>query len=310
MGTPAGGTVSNWTPDRLPDLSGRVYVITGGNSGIGLEAARVLAAHNADVILAARDPEKAAAAAFSLEILGAGRPSTVHLDLADLASVRAAAAQVRERAPKIDGLVNNAGIMQTPKSVTADGFETQFGTNHLGHFLWTALLLDRVAAVAGRVVTVASIAHKYGRLHFDDLMLARRYDPTVAYCQSKLANLVFALELDRRLKSKGASASSIACHPGYSNTNLQSTGPGAGLTMLYRLTNALIAQSAERGAIPTVLAAAGLEASGGGYYGPTGFRDLNGPVGTASVAARARDASSAERLWTESERLVGHRFEV
>ncbi|MEO1015586.1 MAG: oxidoreductase [Pseudomonadota bacterium] len=302
---PDADKVRNWTPERLPDLGGRLYVVTGGNSGIGLEAAKMLASRNADVIVAARNPEKARAAVDALASLGSGVASSLQLDLADLSSVRAAAETLRVRTDKVDGLVNNAGIMQTPPQKTANGFEMQFGTNHLGHFYWTGLLLDLVEAAAGRIVTVSSIAHRYGKIHFDDLMLEKSYDPTVSYCQSKLANLVFALELHRRLMKSGSSAKSIACHPGYSNTNLQSTGPGSALTAIYRVTNALFAQSAEKGAMPTVLAAAGDEARAGAYYGPTGFRELNGPVGEAAVARRASDEETGARLWTESERLVG-----
>ncbi len=297
--------VRNWTPDRLPDLDGRLYVVTGGNSGIGLEAAKMLAARNADIVVAARNPDKARAAVDALAGLGSGTASSTQLDLADLSSVRAAAETLKVRTDKVDGLVNNAGIMQTPAQKTANGFEMQFGTNHLGHFYWTGLLLDLVEAAAGRIVTVSSIAHRYGRIRFDDLMLENGYDPTVAYCQSKLANLVFALELHRRLTKKGSPATSVACHPGYSNTNLQSTGPGSVLTAIYRVTNQLFAQSADKGAMPTVLAAAGDEARAGAYYGPTGFRELNGPVGDAAISARGSVKETGERLWTESERLVG-----
>ncbi|MBI1393979.1 MAG: SDR family NAD(P)-dependent oxidoreductase [Alphaproteobacteria bacterium] len=300
--------VANWTPDRLHDLEGRLYVVTGGNSGIGLEAAKKLARRNADVIIASRNEAKSRAAADALAPLGAGRKSTLRLDLADLSSVHGAAADLRGRTVKIDGLINNAGVMQTPRRLTKDGFELQFGTNHLGHFLWTALLFDLVEAVGGRVVTVSSIAHKYGRLRFDDLMLSARYDPTVAYCQSKFANLVFAMELARRLKAAASPAMSVACHPGYANTNLQSAGPGALLAIAYRFSNAIFAQSADQGAIPTVLAAAGDEAVSGGYYGPTGLFGLGGPVGDADVLPRAREEHIGKRLWAESERLVDRKW--
>ncbi|MEM1397791.1 MAG: oxidoreductase [Pseudomonadota bacterium] len=296
--------ISNWTPDKLHDLEGRLYVITGGNSGIGFEAAKMLARRNADIVIAGRSVEKISKAADSLATVGSGVKSTLQIDLADLSSVKSAASELDSRTVKIDGLINNAGIMQTPKSLTKDGFELQFGTNHLGHFLWSALNFPLVEAVGGRIVTVSSIAHRYGRLNFDDLMLTQRYDPTTAYCQSKLANLVFAQELHRRLEATQAKAISVACHPGYSNTNLQSTGPGAGLTALYKLTNALFAQPARDGATPTVLAAAGDEAQAGAYYGPTGFREFRGPTGTATVSARARSGDTGNRLWAESERLL------
>jgi len=302
--------VRNWTPDRLPDLSGKLFVITGGNSGIGLEAAKALAAHDADIVIAARNPDKGDRAVAEIKLCGSGKIALLQLDLADLASIRSAAAQAKERFGAITALVNNAGIMQTPKQKTSDGFEMQFGTNHLGHFLWTALMFDRIDPWHGRVVTVSSIAHKFGRIRFANLMLERGYDPTIAYTQSKLANLVFAIELNRRLEAADSKVASMACHPGYSNTALQSTGPGALLSSVYTLTNAVMAQSAKLGAIPTVLAAAGEEAQPGGYYGPTGLFDARGPVGDAWVERRALNEDVARRLWAVSEELVGQEFVV
>jgi NAD(P)-dependent dehydrogenase (short-subunit alcohol dehydrogenase family) len=304
----AAHTVTNWTPDRLPPLEGRSYIITGGNSGIGLEAAIMLARAGASVTLACRNPDKAAAAAQRILSETGAEPGVVILDLASMASIRRAAEEVRTSHSKIDGLINNAGIMQTPELKTEDGFELQLGSNHLGHFLWTGLLLDRVQAASGRIVTVSSVAHKYGEIHLDDLMLEQGYSPTIAYCQSKLANLMFALELQRRLAAKGSQASSIACHPGYSGTALQSTGPTGFLNFIYKITNALLAQPAEKGAIPTVLAAAGEEAQSGGYYGPTGWQDAGGPVGDASIAGRALKEDVAAALWEKSEALVGLRW--
>ena len=299
--------VANWQADRLADLSGKSYVITGGNSGIGFEAARILAGRGGHVIIAARNPEKAGAAADALRREhGADNITTVQLDLASLASVRSAAAELKDSGVKIDALINNAGIMQTPKSQTQDGFETQFGTNHLGHFLWTALLFDQVAAAQGRIVTVSSIAHRYGRIRFNNLMMSSGYDAMQAYCQSKLANLVFALELHRRLKASNSAVASIACHPGYSNTALQSTGPAALMAAIYSVTNVLFAQSAKRGCLPTVLSAAGTEAVSGAYFGPTGLRELKGPVGDAAVSRAARNDETGKRLWEVSEQLVDH----
>ncbi len=301
---------SDWRPARLPDLAGKTYVITGGNSGIGLEAARMLGKAGADLVLACRSTDKAEAARQDLSRDVSGSIDVVELDLSDLASVRAAAEAVGAGRTKIDGLINNAGIMQTPPSKTKDGFELQFGTNHLGHFLWTSLLIDRVEAAEGRVVVVSSIAHKYGRLHFDDLMLTSGYTPSRAYFQSKLANLVFAFELDRRLKAAGCKAIAIACHPGYSGTNLQSTGPRGFLNLLYKALNPLLSQSAEAGAIPTVLAAAGPEARRGAYYGPQKMSEARGPVGDALVEDRALDEAAAKRLWSVSEELVGEPFRM
>ena len=300
--------ISNWTPDRLPELSGKTYVVTGANSGIGLEAAKLLAARGGNIVMACRSVEKAEAAQRELERDAKGEVSLVQLDLSDMASIRAAAENVRTTHSRIDGLINNAGIMQTPERKTADGFELQFGTNHLGHFLWTGLLIDRVAEAAGRVVQVSSIAHRTGELHFHNLMLEGRYTPTRAYCQSKLANLVFALELDRRLQSTGSPVRALACHPGYSDTSLQSSGPTGFLKGLYKVTNAALAQPAEKGAWPTVLAAAEPEAEGGTYYGPTGMMEARGPVGTAKFHPKAGNKEAGRRLWEESEKLLGFNF--
>ncbi|WP_316859367.1 oxidoreductase [uncultured Cohaesibacter sp.] len=300
--------IKDWQPERLPDLTGKLFVITGGNSGIGAEAARVLGERGADLILACRSPQKAETARARLAKTIRGKVDLVTLDLSDLASIRDAAALVRTLAPKIDGLINNAGIMQTPEMKTRDGFELQFGTNHLGHFLWTSLLIDLVEAASGRVVQISSIAHRVGRINFGDLMFRSGYTPTKAYGQSKLANLMFALELDRRLAEAGSPASAIACHPGYSNTNLQSTGPTGFLHALYGPLNSLIAQPKERGAIPTLLAAAGVEAKRGAYYGPTGFLGMSGPVSDAHVASHALKKEDWKALWQASETLLDITF--
>jgi NAD(P)-dependent dehydrogenase (short-subunit alcohol dehydrogenase family) len=289
--------ISNWTADRLPDLKGKLYVITGGNSGIGLEAAKHLGKAGADIVLACRSVAKAEDAAKDLRALFSGQVDVVQLDLSDLVSVRTAAAAMRAK---------YAGVMQTPKQKTADGFEMQFGTNHLGHFLWTSLLIDLVDAAAGRVVTLSSIAHFSGEIRFGDLMGEKAYSPMSAYSQSKGANLMFAFELDRRLQATGKKAISIACHPGYSNTNLQSTGPTGIFSFLYKFTNPLLAQSSSDGALPTVLAAGGTEAKRGGYFGPQKMGETRGPVGDAKVAAYVLDEAAAKRLWEVSEALVGH----
>jgi NAD(P)-dependent dehydrogenase (short-subunit alcohol dehydrogenase family) len=295
---------TNWAPDRLPDLSGKIYLITGGNSGIGFDAARMLGAAGGDVVIACRNPAKAETAVAELEKTAKGKIETVALDLSDLSSVRKAADEVRGRYDKLDALINNAGIMQTPETRTVDGFELQLGTNHLGHFLFAGLLFDLVEKAAGRIVVVSSIAHKFGTIYRDDLMLEKSYSPTNAYGQSKLANIMFGLELDRRLKAKHSSVKAIVCHPGYSNTALQDTGPAGLLNFAYKFLNPLMAQPAEKGAIPTALAAAGSEAVSGAYYGPTGWGDTRGPVGDAFVARRALDEEMAHWLWEESEKLV------
>lgn len=295
---------AGWTPDRLPDLNGRRYLITGANCGLGFAAAKLLADRNADVVVACRNPDKARAAVDELGTLGSGTVESVTLDLAGMASVRAAADEVRRRWDGFDAIVNNAGIMQTPQRLTDDGYELQFATNHLGHFLLNGLLLNLVAKRDGRIVAVSSMAHKRGRLHLDDLMLTRNYSPIRAYCQSKLANLMYAIELDRRLRAAGSGVASIACHPGYVLTQLQSNASPV-WRLAYAFGDLLFGQSVEQGAAPLVLAAAGLEARSGAYYGPTGFADARGPVGDASVAGKALDRNAAARLWQASERLTG-----
>ena len=303
-----------WTADRLPELSGKTFVITGGNSGIGFEAARMLGARGGRVVILCRNPKKASDAIDALtRAAPEGGFETATLDLSDLTSVRNCAKALSKHAPKIDALVLNAGIMMIPKrTVTADGFETQFGVNHLGHFALAALLSPCVdAAPAGRFVSVASVAHKFARgFRWDDLMFERFYTPARVYAQSKLADLVFALELNRRLVASARKARAYACHPGYSATNLQSTGPGALAAAAMAPMNRLIAQSAEKGALPTVLCAAGVEAEPGGYYGPTGFFDMTGPVGPASMTRFARDAEAGAKLWARSLQLTGASWSI
>ena len=295
----------DWKPEQLFDLSGKLYLITGGNSGIGLEAAKILAKKNADIVIACRNPQKAQAAIEAIKPLGNGKVESVALDLSKLSSVRSAASEINQRYNKLDALINNAGIMQTPETRTEDGFELQLATNHLGHFLFSGLLFDLVEKANGRIVTVSSIAHKFGKINFDDLMYEKNYSPSIAYAQSKLANLLFALELDRRLVARDSSVKSIACHPGYSATALQSTGPKGLLNVIYKFTNRFMAQPPYKGAIPTVLAAAGKEALAGAYYGPQSMSEARGRVSDAEVRPQARDVEVATRLWEESEGLVG-----
>jgi len=301
----------NWTPAQLGDLTGKTFVITGGNSGIGLEATKILCEKGGHVLIGTRSEAKAAAAMEEVarEIPGAAT-SFVPLDLTDPDSIAQAAATIEERHPQLDALVNNAGVMQTPQRQTAEGFELQFATNHLGHFRLTAALYPLLEKSGGRVVVVSSIIHHQGQIDLDDLMSTQRYDPTQAYAQSKLANLMFAFELHRRLTAAHSPVRSIPCHPGYSATNLQSAGVGmeggsAFYRWLYVLTNALVAQSATRGAYPLALAAADTEAEPGTYYGPTGIMDIRGRVGRSSVAERARDEEVARQLWEATEQLVG-----
>ncbi|MES0824013.1 oxidoreductase [Ruegeria sp. SCP11] len=301
---------ANWTHAQLPDLTGRTFVITGANSGIGFEAARMLGEKGGNIVMVCRSREKGEAAQRKLSARVKGKLDLILMDLSDLSSVRSAAEELRGRYSKIDALINNAGIMMTPQTKTVDGFDLQMGANHLGHFLWTGLLLDLVEVAEGRIVVLSSMAHKFRPLDLDDLMSDQKYSPTKAYAQSKLANLMFAFELDRRLKTSGSKASCIACHPGYTETNLQSTGPKGVLKGLMALTNKMLAQSPEAGATPTVLAAAGTEAKRGAYYGPQKMREARGPVSDAKVMDHALDRKKQAALWTRSEELVGFRWSL
>ena len=310
MPTTINPAIRNWTPGAVPDLSGKTMLITGGNSGIGFEAAKILASHNAKVVIACRNETKGKQALAKIINLGKGRCELLTLDLADSASIRAAAKEAGERFGAITALINNAGVMQTPKQKTKDGFEMQMGINHLGHFLWTALMLSQVDEREGRVVTIASIAHKFGRIDFDDLMMDAGYDPTRSYLRSKLANLLFAQELHRRLEAAGSRIKSIACHPGYSATPLFEKTANPISSLGQRASAAVFGQKQERGAWPTVLAATDVRAVSGGYYGPTGFFDARGPVGDAITEKRARNEVTARRLWEVSEGLVGETLKV
>ena len=300
---------TKWTADRMPDQGGRVAVVTGANSGIGLIAARELARHGARVILACRNTEKGHAAAAEVAAAApAGADVEVRaLDLGNLESVQSFASGLEDK--RLDLLINNAGIMMPPRQTTADGFELQFATNHLGHFALTALLLERLAAAdAARVVTLSSIEHKSGRLDFDDLQGERAYSPRSAYQQSKLANAAFGIELDRRLRAAGSPVISVLAHPGYSATNLQSTGPTGPAKALMRISNRLVAQSPERGALPTLYAATAPDIQGGAYYGPDGFQELRGHPTRVEAIPAAHDAYAGRRLWEVSEQLTGVRY--
>jgi NAD(P)-dependent dehydrogenase (short-subunit alcohol dehydrogenase family) len=284
----------------MPALDGAVAIVTGASSGIGLETARALAAKGATVILAVRDPAKGARAAADI----GGRTEIRPLDLASLESVRAFARTCA--GVPVDLLINNAGVMAPPLSRTADGFELQFGTNHLGHFALTNLLLP---AITQRVVTVSSGVHEYGRIEFGDLNWERRrYRPWLAYSQSKLANLLFTSELQRRLTAAGSPVIATAAHPGYAATNLQSHS-GSKLTAftLRQFGNRVVAQPAAGGALPTLYAAVA-DIPGDSYAGPGGAFGLRGAPKLVARSRAARDAAVARRLWTVSEELTGVRF--
>jgi NAD(P)-dependent dehydrogenase (short-subunit alcohol dehydrogenase family) len=229
----------------------------------------------------------------------------IELDLASLDSIQRANDAIRQHTDGLDGVVNNAGIMQTPQQQTADGFELQFGTNHLGHFLLNRLTFDLVAARSGRIVPVSSVAHRSAPgINFSDPMFTIDYSPSTAYSHSKLANLMYGLELARRLEDAGSDVLSVSAHPGYSATNLQSTGPTGILKMIYKVSNMVMAQKPSLGALPEVLAVAGNEARNGAYYGPTRFGDTRGPVGESRISEAAQDEAAAARLWALSEELL------
>ena len=294
-----------WTSSDVGDQSGRVAVVTGSNTGIGLVTATELARRGAHVVMACRSVEKARAAAARR---GAGAPAggldVMALDLASLDAVRAFADEFRRRFDRLDLLINNAGVMWPPLSRTADGFELQFGTNHLGHFALTARLLDRVKATAGaRVVTVASLAHRFGTIAFDDLQWeSRPYRRNRAYGQSKLANLLFTGELQRRFDRAGVEALSVAAHPGYTRTDLQRH------SRVLPLLNRFMAMPPRQGALPTLFAATAGDVRPGGYYGPGGPGEFWGYPRQVGSNRESNDAAVAERLWTVSEELVGVRF--
>jgi NAD(P)-dependent dehydrogenase (short-subunit alcohol dehydrogenase family) len=298
-----------WSAGDIPDQSGRTAVVTGANSGLGLVTARELARAGATVVMACRNLEKGRAALDEVERAASGTaPELSELDLASLTSVRSFADGFHATHESLDLLVNNAGVMAPPRRLTEDGFELQFGTNHLGHFALTTALLDRMEGRDdARVVTLSSTAHKMGRINFDNLNGGRRYFRWNAYGQSKLANLLFALELDRRLRASGSTIKSLAAHPGYAATNLQSAAAPLLDRLVMVASNALIAQSEEMGALPTLFAATQPGLEGGTYVGPDGPGEQRGHPTVVQPNARARDERSARRLWQVSEELTSAR---
>jgi NAD(P)-dependent dehydrogenase (short-subunit alcohol dehydrogenase family) len=301
-----------WTADNMPDQGGRIAVVTGANSGIGLVAARELARAGAQVVLACRNLAKGEAARREIEAAAPGAPLELEeLDLSSLDSVRSFAERFRAAHDGLDLLINNAGVMAPPRSETADGFELQFGTNHLGHFALTGLLMSAIEGRDdARVVTVSSTAHRAGRIAFDNLGGERRYFRWSAYSQSKLANLLFALELDRRLRAAGSSVKSLAVHPGYAATNLQFAAPPLVDRLVMRVGNAVIAQSEDMGALPTLYAATEPGLAGGTFVGPDGLGEQRGHPKPVSPSRAARDETAARRLWEVSEEMTGVRFEL
>ncbi|MBA2505058.1 MAG: SDR family oxidoreductase [Thermoleophilaceae bacterium] len=294
-----------WAAADIPDQHGRVAIVTGANSGLGLVTARELARRGAEVVVACRSTEKGAAAAEEIAAhAGGSAPRVEQLDLGSLDSVREFAGAFS--GGRVDLLVNNAGVMMTPQQKTSDGFELQLGTNHLGHFALTGLMLEALGrSESARVVTLSSNEHKGGTLDFDDLQQTDGYSPRGSYQRSKLANAVFAVELDRRLRAAGSPVTSVFAHPGYSATNLQSSGPTGAAKAVMAISNRLLAQSAERGALPTLYAATAPGVEGGDYYGPDGLGEFRGFPEKVEAIPAAYDREIGARLWEVSEELTG-----
>jgi NAD(P)-dependent dehydrogenase (short-subunit alcohol dehydrogenase family) len=297
---------ARWTTDDVPGQQGRLAVVTGANTGLGFETARALAVRGASVVLAVRNLDKGKEAAARIAVAAPGASVAVQeLDLTSLDSVRAAAAELGAAHQRIDLLICNAGVMYPPKQTTGDGFELQFGTNHLGHFALTGLLLERMLPVPGsRVVTVSSVGHRIrARINFDDLQWERSYSRVRAYGQSKLANLMFTYELERRLSGSGTTIA-VAAHPGFAATELMRNSPAAAAV------TPLFSQNAAMGALPVLRAATDPGVLGGQYYGPGGFLGLRGYPKLAGSTRRSHDAAVQRRLWAVSEELTGVTFPV
>ena len=302
-----------WTENDVPDESGRLAIVTGSNTGLGYDTARVLAGRGAHVVMAVRDTAKGESAAARIRQLSPSAQVSVRkLDLGSLASVRDAGAEMASEYPRIDLLINNAGVMYPPKQTTADGFELQFGTNHLGHFALTGLLLGNLLPVEGsRVVVVSSNAHKFrAKIDFEDLQWEhRRYDRVASYGQSKLANLMFAYDLQRRLAAAKAKTIAVAAHPGVAATELSRHVPGYELPGVAWLFGKVL-NTSEVGALATLRAATDPNVKGGQYWGPDGFREMRGYPELATSSEQSRDKAIQDRLWTVSEELTGVTYPV
>ena len=306
-----------WTTADIPDQSGRTALVTGANSGLGLQTAKALADAGATVLLGCRNLEKAESAASEIRSSQPGAElEIVELDLGDLSSVERAADEVSSRPGDLDLLVNNAGVMAPPRRETADGFELQLGTNHLGHFALTGRLLETLLASPGpRVVTVSSGAHRIGKINFDDLNWERGYSRWPAYGRSKLANLLFTQELSRRAAEADSELITTAAHPGYAATNLQTAGPGMGPLGLIakpvmKVANVFLAQSEEMGALPSLYAATAPDVANGEYFGPDGIGEQRGHPTRVGRSGRASDPEVAKRLWEVSTELTGVSYDA
>ncbi len=294
----------HWTLDDIPDQTNRIAIVTGANSGIGYETAHRLAARHAHVVMACRNLDKAETAkARILDDLPEAALDVMKLDLSSLASVHAFAEAFRARYERLDLLINNAGVMIPPYSTTEEGFELQFGTNHLGHFALTGLLLPLINQTPkARIVNVSSTAHRFGKIDFDNLNAEMGYAKWPFYGQSKLANLLFTYELQRYLEAAGQTTISVAAHPGWTATNLQQH------TGLAQFLNRFFAMTPEQGALPTLFAATASSVSGGAFYGPDGFYEIRGYPTQVRSNQRSHDRAVAARLWEVSEALTGVRF--
>jgi NAD(P)-dependent dehydrogenase (short-subunit alcohol dehydrogenase family) len=301
--------MKSWTVGEIPSQSGKLAIVTGATGGLGYETALALAMAGAEVLVTGRNAEKGRVA---IERIKRAEPSAKvrfeMLDLASLASVRAFATKMIARGEPLDLLINNAGVMDLPaRRLTEDGFEMQFGTNHLSHFALTGLLLPLLRRAEARVVNVSSLAHRGGKIDFDNLQAERKYKSWPAYQQSKLANLLFTFELQRRSDAFGWGVMSNAAHPGYARTDLIPNGPGTGGVkgVLTKILGSFMSHSAAEGALPTLFAATSPAAAPAGYYGPNGFYELKGPVAPAKVFPQAKDEVVARKLWAVSEQLTG-----
>lgn len=302
--------MAKWRATDIPDLAGKTIIVTGANSGLGLATSTALAAHGASVIMAVRDAQRGAQALDQIKSrVPKASIEVAALNLADLSSIKHFAAQFVASHSHLDVLVNNAGVMAIPRRSTVDGFEMQFGTNHLGHFALTGALFSALTQQSGaRVVTTSSFVHRSGKMNFADLNGEQHYSPWVAYSQAKLANLLFAFELQRRADKAGIALLSMAVHPGYAATNLQGVGPQMEGSQIKRLGsqlgNALFAQSAAKGALPTLYAATAPDVKGGSFYGPDSFGGLRGYPTETKAAKQAYDEAAAKHLWQVSEEMT------
>ncbi|OBI04520.1 short-chain dehydrogenase [Mycolicibacter heraklionensis] len=305
-------TTDKWSEIDVPDQSGRVVIVTGSNTGLGFDTARVLAERGAHVVLAVRNGDKGEAACEKIrQSVPEAKVSTQLLDLGSLESVRTAAAELRAAHPRVDLLINNAAVAFPPKTTTPDGFELQFATNHLGHFALTGLLLENMLGVDGaRVVVVASLDHKLGgAIHFDDLQWERRYSGALAYAQSKLANLMFCYELHRRLVNAGAPLIAVTAHPGYTKSDLF-RNMWKPVKAMMKFSDLFIGQDPAKGALPQLYAATMPDVRGGQYWGPDGFLEMAGYPTLVQSSRKSYDQSVQKRLWTVSEELTGVTYPI